>query len=150
MKYIKIRILEWRDKDAFALLQKVGTQARAAQEKADAARGRAKQMAAELAKTDERMQLPSDQTDAHAAAKLATQLTDEANALQVIADKASADNSKKSFTHKMCGTFGYQLVDDQGYVESIVDEHGAPYSADAIYGSEVADANPPTPSWAKA
>jgi len=150
MQYIKIRILEWRDEASFNLLQKVGTQARAALEKAEAARGRASSLTAQLAKTDERLQQLHDQTEAAAARSLAAQLTNEANALQAIADQASADNSKKRSTHKMCGTFGYQIVDESGNVESIVDEAGAPYPADAIYGYEVADANPPAPSWAKA
>lgn len=51
----------------------------------------------------------------------------------------------------MIGTLGYQEIDSARMeVVRLLDESGNPFPADAVFGYEVVDADPPMPNWGTA
>jgi hypothetical protein len=62
---------------------------------------------------------------------------------------ASEAHTKAAFTHAKVGTYGYQEIETQkNEVVRLLDEAGNTFPADAVFGYEVVDDNPPPPAWA--
>ena len=64
-------------------------------------------------------------------------------------EAAANKEQEKARRHPNVGRFGYQVLNDAGQVGKIVDENGADLPPAAVYSSEVVDADPPLPLWAK-
>lgn len=156
-RYMKIRILDYRDGSAAsqaAALANADAAAReahenvlrqtklvrAAKEKFDAAVG-------EAAKCEATNQL-------RAAHEQLTALEIEANAKSVITTQASKAFITARTTNSMCGKFGYQEIDDTDpknhRVVALKDENGVPFADGEVVGYEIVDANPARPVWAPA
>ena len=64
---------------------------------------------------------------------------------------ASENHTRKAKSHAKVGTFGYQKLDPVKLeLVRLLDEQGKPFPPDAIFGYEIVDVEPPTPTFAKA
>lgn len=144
MIYIKIRIIECRDNAAYAALQQADADLRELAESADAA----KREADEIEQLAKQSQAPADLEKAEAAKVRARALASTILTAREKVKLASEAHGKKARTHKMVGAFGYQEIDSvRMEVLRLLDEHGNPFPADAVFGYEVVDAQPPMPNW---
>jgi hypothetical protein len=144
MRYIKIKIIEFRDNQAYADLQQ------AAAELADltnAADAQARQ-AAEIDKLAKASGLPGDAELAAAESGKAKAMASALITARMKVSNASEAHSRKAKGHAKVGSFGYQEI-ESGRMEVVrlLDERGQPFPPDAVFGYEVVDANPPMPKW---
>lgn len=144
MKYIKIKIVEFRDSAAYAVLQQADADLRELMAAADAA----KREAAEIEHLAKESQAPADLEKAESAKARARALASSIITAREKVGIVSEAHGKKAKAHKMVGTFGYQEVDPARMeVVRLLDEAGNPFPADAVFGYEVVDAEPPMPTW---
>lgn len=144
MRYIKIKIIEYRDPAAYDALQQAGADLRELTESADVA----KREADELDKLAKQSSLPADLELAEAEKAKARGIASLIIAARGKVKAASELHGKKAKAHKMVGTFGYQEI-DTARMEAVrlLDDAGNPFPPDAVFGYEVVDANPPRPKW---
>lgn len=144
MKYIKIKIVEYRDNQAYTDLQQAAAELTELTQTADA---QARQ-AAEIDKLAKASGLPSDAELAAAEAGKARAMSSSLITTRMKVSYASEAHSRKAKAHAKVGTFGYQeLTPDTLELVRLLDERGQPFPADAVFGYEVVDANPPIPKW---
>ena len=144
MRYIKFRIVEYRDNQAYADLQAAAAELGDLTAQHDAAT----RNAAEIDKLAKASGLPGDAEIAAAEAGKARALASALIAARGKVSHASEVHSKKARGHAKVGTFGYQeLTPDTLELVRLLDEQGKPFPPDAVFGYEVEDANPPMPKW---
>lgn len=144
MKLIKIRFTRFRDA---ALGRSAATQKQL--DDLNAAEGSIRGEIVELKELQEVS--PSDDGAARLAT-LAKELAGVFASRKVILggeELAAADAADKARNHKRAGTFGYQVISDDGRVEKVVDDKGQDLPAGCHYGSEVVEVDPSLPAWAK-
>lgn len=146
MKYIKIKIIEHRDNQAYDDLQKAAAELNALAIEHDTAT----REAAEIEKLAKASGLPGDLETAAAATGKAKALASALIAARGKVSHASENHRKKALGHAKVGTFGYQeLTPDTLELVRLLDEEGNPFPPDAVFGYEVVDAKPPLPVWAR-
>lgn len=144
MKYIKIKIVEYRDNTAHADLQQAAAELNQIITSADASRREATEIE-DLAKQSN---LASDIALAEAEKEKSGKLSSSVLAAKMKVKYLSQSSTKRAFDHAMVGTFGYQEIDSATMtVVRLLDESGQPYPRDAIFGYEVVDVEPPMPAW---
>lgn len=148
MKFIKVRFTEWRDG-----AQPPDDEVAAAQGKLTELNARDAVVRADLAHTETLLESVSsevlrDRLAGHAVEADNIYVARKA-ALSALEAAGNAAHAAMK-THARVGTFGYQVIDEaQMKVVSLLDAGGNALPAGAVYGCEVADANPPAPSWAE-
>ena len=149
MKYIKIKIIEYRDNQAYADLQAAAAELNDLTAQHDAAA----RNAAEIDKLAKASGLPADAEIAAAEAGKARALASALIAARGKVSHASEAHQRKARNPAKAGTFGvgtfgYQeLTPDTLELVRLLDEQGKPFPADAVFGYEVVDADPPMPKW---
>lgn len=144
MKYIKIKIVEYRDPQAYADLQQAATELSSLSASVDAVM----RLANELDELAKQSQLPADLGLAASESANSKALASSLIAARMKVKHASEANSRKAFGHPKVGTFGYQEIDSSTMkVLAIKDDQGNPFPAGDVFGYEVADADPPMPAW---
>jgi hypothetical protein len=144
MKYILIKVIEYRDNQAYAELQ----QAAADLDELTKATDAHARQAAEIDKLAKASGLPGDTELAAAETGKARALASSLITARMKVSNASEAHSRKAKGHAKVGSFGYQEIDPvRMEVVRILDERGQPFPADAVFGYEVVDANPPRPKW---
>lgn len=144
MKYIKIKIIEFRDPAAYTALQQADAELRELVQAADAAQ----REAAEIEKLAKQSGLPADLELAESEKAKARGMASLLIGARGKVKAASELHGKKAKAHKMVGTFGYQEIDPARMeVVRLLDDAGQPFPTDAVFGYEVVDAEPPMPKW---
>lgn len=144
MRYIKIKIIEYRDNQAYADLQA----AAAALNEITAATEAAKRNAEEIDKLAKLSGLPADIELAAAEAGKARAMASSLIVARMKVSNASENHARKAKGHAQVGTFGYQELDPVKLeLVRLLDESGRPFPPEAVFGYEVVDADPPMPKW---
>ncbi len=144
MKYIKIKIIECRDNNAYSDLQRAAAELNDAITAAEAA----ERHAGELDALAQRSQSPSDINIANVERAKAQALVSALIGARMKVQQASECHRKNCRTHGLVGVFGYQEIETSKMeVQRLLDEAGNPFPADAVFGYEVVDADPPMPVW---
>lgn len=151
MKYIMIKFTAWRDGTGNAQADAAGTESAAATEKLAKLQTRDVELQAELTHIQGMQKISDSESVRDRLKEIAAEIDNlfaARKAARAALDAAGRDQHRAAKAHARSGSFGYQVVSDDGAVIEIVDDQGKPLPEGAVHENEVVDANPPTPRWA--
>jgi hypothetical protein len=146
MRYIKIAFSAWRDGAAQAT-----TELDAAAQKLAAIDERRRVVMAEAAHVQSLQKISDGAVLRDRAETAVAELDNIEMARRAALDAQSAAGlaaMAAAKSHKLVGSFGYQVVNDAAEVVGLVDERGQALPAGAVFEYSVIDAAPPVPAWA--
>ena len=145
MKLVKIRFTEWRDHPA-------EHRSPIFQQQLDEWNTRISVLTAAIARMKDEQAHSDNETLRQSIARATADLEKidaERTMLLEVESNAAKQGQEAARRHRRAGTFGYQVLNDAGTVEKIVDAAGAELPVGAVYSSLVVDLAPPLPAWAK-